>query len=174
MKRPRSVTIIGSLLLVQGVIFLSIAALLILIISTKRLDLLPPAMAEQFPPMPLRDLLFVATALVMGIFGVVSSIGLLRLRRWAWLMAMIVQGIGMIIGLIDYARGDPNYISMIFSVIVVFYLNQASIQEVFNVSRHQTNRRQNAEKRQTLIEEIPQERSIYRLRRQRHVPTSDE
>jgi uncharacterized membrane protein (DUF2068 family) len=76
-----------------------------------------------------------ASITVHGIFGIVSSIGLLRMRPWAWLMAMIVQGISMILYLADYIRGVPNYVGMIFAVFVVFYLNQRDIQLIFDVAR---------------------------------------
>lgn len=157
MKRPRRVTIIGSLLLLQGLALLAVAAVLITWANTEHLDMLPQALAAEVQAMTLGEMMFVATALVMGIFGVVSGIGLLRLRPWAWLMAMIVQGIGMIIDLIEYARGRPNYITMTFAVVVVLYLNQGSIQEAFQVARHQTQARRTAaaDKRRAGVKEIP-------------------
>ncbi|MCG8350030.1 MAG: hypothetical protein MI924_19875, partial [Chloroflexales bacterium] len=75
--------------------------------------------------------------ITLGIFAMVSGIGMLRMRSWAWLMAMIIQGIAMTIGLFNYFQGQPSYLEMLFSVIIVFYLNQRDIQRAFSVAQHQ-------------------------------------
>jgi hypothetical protein len=61
----------------------------------------------------------------------VIAFGLWRLKRSAWVLKMIQQGIGMSVYLWFYANGDPLYLSMLLSVIIVFYLNQHEVQQVF-------------------------------------------
>jgi hypothetical protein len=86
------------------------------------------------------DLLATASLLVLGIATVVGSIGLLRLRPWAWLMLMLVQGGALIVYLLDYVQGVADSftrLSMFFSACVVFYLNQRDIRQLFQVAVHQ-------------------------------------
>jgi hypothetical protein len=58
--------------------------------------------------------------------------GLFHLRRWAWLGAMMLQGIVLFINLVGYFRGRANLFSMAMSVLIVFYLNQAEVREAFH------------------------------------------
>lgn len=135
MKRPRSVTLIGTALLLHGLGLTLFGGTLIGLILALESGWLAADTAAQVAALHLPGLLTLVSITVQGIFGIVSSIGLLRMRPWAWLMAMIVQGISLIIYLVDYIRGTPNYIGMIFAVFVVFYLNQRDIQLLFDVSR---------------------------------------
>jgi hypothetical protein len=135
MKRPRSVTLIGTALLLHGLGLTLFGGTLIGLILAWEAGWLAPDSAAQVADLNLPSLLVLVSVAVQGIFGIVSSIGLLRMRPWAWLMAMIVQGISLIVYLVDYIRGMPNYVGMIFAVFVVFYLNQRDIQLVFDVAR---------------------------------------
>ncbi len=138
MKRPRSVTLIGTALLLHGLGLTLFGGTLIGLILAWESGWLAPDNAAQVAALSLPSLLVLASVAVQGIFGIVSSIGLLRMRPWAWLMAMIVQGISLIVYLVDYIRGAPNYVGMIFAVFVVFYLNQRDIQLVFDVARRRS------------------------------------
>jgi hypothetical protein len=135
MKRPRSVTLIGAALLLHGLGLTAFGGTLIGLILAQQFGWLTPDYAAQVATLQLPSLLVLVSITVQGIFGIVSSIGLLRMRPWAWLMAMIVQGISMILYLADYVRGSPNYVGMAFAVFVVFYLNQRDIQRIFDVAR---------------------------------------
>jgi hypothetical protein len=61
----------------------------------------------------------------------VIAFGLWRLKRWAWVLIMIRRGVGMALNLWLYANGEPLYLDMLLSVIVVFYLNQREVQQAF-------------------------------------------
>lgn len=67
----------------------------------------------------------------LNLLGIVVIFGLLRLRRWAWVLVMIQLGFIMAVDLVMYAEGIPQYPSMLTSVIIVFYLNQSEVQEAF-------------------------------------------
>jgi hypothetical protein len=58
-------------------------------------------------------------------------VGLWFLRRWAWFLLMIQLGLGMAIQLLLYLNGTPPYLYMVFSVSMVFYLNQRDFQLAF-------------------------------------------
>jgi hypothetical protein len=139
MKRPRSVTIIGVLLLVQGLVLSIAPGVLIGLMVASYLDVLPEDMANDVSGVVQEGSLPFFSSFVVGIFGLVSSIGLLRTRYWGWLMAMIVQGVAMTLKLIEYTRGQPDYMQMFVSIIIVFYLNQRHIRQFFDVARNPAN-----------------------------------
>lgn len=61
----------------------------------------------------------------------VIAFGLWHLKRSAWVLIMIQQGIGLSVYLWFYAHREPFYLSMLLSVIIVFYLNQREVQQAF-------------------------------------------
>ena len=65
------------------------------------------------------------------IFQVVITVGFWWLKRWAWFLFMIQLGISMAFDLGLYAYGNPDYLGMLRDVIMVFYLNQREVQQVF-------------------------------------------
>jgi hypothetical protein len=130
--------LIGTALLLHGLGLTLFGGALIGLILAWESGWLAPDNAARVAALQLPSLLVLVSVAVQGIFGIVSSIGLLRMRPWAWLMAMIVQGISLIIYLVDYIRGAPNYVGMIFAVFVVFYLNQRDIQLMFDVARRRS------------------------------------
>jgi hypothetical protein len=71
----------------------------------------------------------IETALI-AIF-VVATIGLYRLQRWAWTLAMLILGIGLAFGLLNYLRDDPAYVLMLVRVIAVILLDQEPVRFAF-------------------------------------------
>ncbi len=136
MKRPLSVTIIGALVLTQGLTFGVLGSLATVVPLAAEAGLLPPEVLAALPTLPPRAEIRAVGALMLGSFGLVSGIGLLRLRPWAWLMAMILQGINLANELFGYARGSAVYPSMALSVLIVLYLNASDIQRAFSAAQH--------------------------------------
>ncbi|MDX1435393.1 MAG: hypothetical protein R3335_01185 [Anaerolineales bacterium] len=64
-------------------------------------------------------------ALVLGV------IGMLRLRRWGWVLTMVITGLGLIFSIWSYFEGNFNYVAMIVNIMIVFYLNQRDVQAPF-------------------------------------------
>jgi hypothetical protein len=69
--------------------------------------------------------------ILLAVLMFVVSVELLRLRKWAWLASMSVQGIGLAAALLAYMRQEPNFPSMFLGVLLVFYLNQQEVQDAF-------------------------------------------
>ena len=69
--------------------------------------------------------------LAIILLELVIALGLWHLKRSAWVLIMIQQGIGMSVYLWFYANGEPLYLSMLINVIIVFYLNQREVQQAF-------------------------------------------
>jgi hypothetical protein len=76
-----------------------------------------------------------AVMIVLGLLGGVTAFALLRLRSWAWMAAIILQGFGLLAALIGYIRQQPNYVGMVTSIILVLYLNQQEVQAAFREKR---------------------------------------
>ncbi len=60
-----------------------------------------------------------------------TVVGLLRLRRWAWLLTMILTGSTLLFRIVLYFQGAAPAFNLVFGVLVVFYLNQRSVQQRF-------------------------------------------
>jgi len=82
---------------------------------------------EGFAP-TLTDNLMLVLELVLSLLSVY---GLWRMQRWAWFITMLDLGLSMSIGLYSYYYGDPDYWTMFFNVVMVFYLNQREVQNAF-------------------------------------------
>ena len=70
-------------------------------------------------------------SLIIATVNLITVAGLLLLKRWAWVMSMVLAGISMAIGLVVYFEGRPLYVTMLLNVILVFYLNQRDVQATF-------------------------------------------
>jgi hypothetical protein len=68
--------------------------------------------------------------LVLGLLTGAVAFQLLRMTRYAWLLAMFLQGVILFTNLVAYIRQQPNYLLMASGVILVFYLNQNEVQAV--------------------------------------------
>ncbi|HET9985673.1 MAG TPA: hypothetical protein VFQ38_18895 [Longimicrobiales bacterium] len=66
---------------------------------------------------------------------VAVAIGIWMLRRWAWVALMIVVGLALGDGILRYVHGEPRYPSMWVNVLIVFYLNQRTVQRLFRRDR---------------------------------------
>lgn len=71
----------------------------------------------------------------LNLLSIIVIFGLLRLRRWAWVLVMIQLGMVMALDLVLYFAGSPQYASMLISVVTVFYLNQSEVQDAFRRRR---------------------------------------
>jgi hypothetical protein len=68
------------------------------------------------------------------VLSAVTLYGLWGMRRWAWYLVMLSLGLTMVTELYRYFFDQPDYWSMLFAVVMVFYLNQREVQQAF--ARH--------------------------------------
>lgn len=92
MKRPLGVLLLGALILVVGLFLSLLAALLLLSTLARSTGNLPPDWVIFGEPRQVQDVLFLAAQFVLGVAAVVSGIGLLLIRTWAWLLALALLG----------------------------------------------------------------------------------
>lgn len=66
-----------------------------------------------------------------ALLGLVIAYGLYRLRYWAWIAIILWAGTRMVNSLSLYFEGEPDYLVMVRDVVIVFYMNQREVQQVF-------------------------------------------
>lgn len=138
MKRPLGVTILGVLTLLQGLTLIVLAVLALVFEITLLTGTIPLERIHVFAVLTPGDILSAVGLAVFGVLGLVSGIGILRLRAWAWLMGMLLQGVTLATLLIGYFQGYPSYFNMLLGAIIVFYLNQRTIRQAFDVAPRST------------------------------------
>jgi len=77
------------------------------------------------------DLLEPITLLVITL---VVVIGLWRYRAWGWYGMMLLLAYWMATDAIAYFTASPEYASMLLNVVLVFYLNQREVRDLFETS----------------------------------------
>ena len=112
--RPLGVTILGILQILGGI--LSIFAGFGLI-----------ALAALMTGLELLFMAIGAVTLVLGIVGLIVGWGLYTMKSWAWMMAIILNIINIILAIYP----SFNIMSMIIPIIIILYLNQADIKSRF-------------------------------------------
>lgn len=73
-------------------------------------------------------IVLISISLVMFIV----AFSFIRQKSWAWLAAMTIQGLSLLVGLVEYIIDNPNYVALAFGVVLVFYLNQQEVRDVYN------------------------------------------
>jgi hypothetical protein len=66
---------------------------------------------------------YLASALII----VIGIVGLLAMRRWGWVLTMLLVGFGLMYELVQVYRGRPDDLALLTLVIAAFYLNQRSV-----------------------------------------------
>lgn len=82
-------------------------------------------------PLSTVDVLTMAIAVLLNLL---CAVGLWRRQRWAWYLTMLQLGLMMITDLYSYFTYSPleTYAwSMLFNVLMVFYLNQREVRAIF-------------------------------------------
>jgi uncharacterized membrane protein YvlD (DUF360 family) len=127
-KRPRSVIILVIFQLLQSLTLLTYGSFRVVTAAW-------PGNAWEFSldflaTMLVQVITSGAGLLILGLFTLIISGQLFRMKAYAWLMAMSLQGIILLTSLIAYLRHEPNYLLMTFGVVLVFYLNLNDIRAV--------------------------------------------
>lgn len=131
--RPKSVTILAVLQVIQSLGFLAFGTMQLLNYDW------PEVIYWDTPETLIPSLFDIITSgiglIFVGVLMLIVTIDLLRLKGWAWILSMSVQGMGLVAALSSYLRGEPSYISMFLGVLLVFYLNQQEVQDAFRQVR---------------------------------------
>ena len=73
----------------------------------------------------------------LAILRLIAAIGLLLGSRRAWVLVMLVLGVGFILGFYLYWIGAPSYPRLAINIVIAFYLNQGAVRGYFEWRRDQ-------------------------------------
>jgi hypothetical protein len=112
---------------------LAICGLLLLRIVLWAIDIAQPSAGgdDRFLPGLSLQRIPLPGEIALVILFLLTIYGLIRLRRWAWVLVMIITGFILIYDLWLYFSGKPQYIDMLLNVVTVFYLNFGEVQRAF-------------------------------------------
>jgi hypothetical protein len=82
----------------------------------------------------LGDTLFTGISyLLLSLAGLVVLVAFLRMHRWSWVVLMGWAAVSLMITLLNYFYGEPNYLVMAANIIIAISLNQADVQRIFGI-----------------------------------------
>ena len=125
--------ILGILVLIVGLVLTVLTAFVLLLEIAHYTGNLPPDLEVIVGRVQAQDLLLVTAQFALGVAALVSGIGLLLMRTWAWLLALALLGCELILQLNNYFQGHPSYGAMLIAALLVLYLNQRPIREAFHL-----------------------------------------
>ena len=106
-QKPTGVLILAFLQLISALSWLALGAL----------AFLAGAML-----LPLFGMLLAFFPLIIGIIGLILFYGLWTLKGWAWFWTLLINLIGLILGIMGNLTDIVNLISLAISAIIVIYL----------------------------------------------------
>ena len=70
--------------------------------------------------------------IVIGIASIVMAYGLWKGKGWAWIITLILSGIGILFSVGSIAARQPGAIvNLIISAVIIYYLYRPSVKEFF-------------------------------------------
>jgi hypothetical protein len=124
---PRSLKVAGVIILVQALLKVAVGNY-DLISSGRALGGLDP-LGEL--PMPALTRVFVLGALniLIGLVFFWVAVATLGRRPRSWGLGMSAQSVALVVGLVSYLRGHPDYVTMVLGAAAVFYLNLREVRQ---------------------------------------------
>jgi hypothetical protein len=62
---------------------------------------------------------------------ILAAVGLWMGSRRAWVLTMLIVGVGLAFSFVVYWVGDPAYVRMVIDIVIAFYLNQGIVRDYF-------------------------------------------
>jgi hypothetical protein len=121
--------VVAALMIIQaiGLAFMSVVYL-------SQVNWIREQALQGLSPAALDTILFSVLSIPLALFAGQTVVGLLQLRRGAWLRAMVIQALLLIFALTSYALEEATtitYWAMVSSIIVVLYLNTHEVRSSF-------------------------------------------
>ena len=132
-RLPRAVSFVASLLFIEAVLVMVIGLLMastqlaVTPVLAVTLDDAFGPLVRAFPGLGLAAIIVVAGG-GLGLAG----LGLLHLREWGWLLATMLQGLGLADALYARFHGGRPYLTLALCSFVVLVLNQREVRQAFS------------------------------------------
>lgn len=135
MNRPIGVTILAVLQLISG-IFASLGGLYILFFRSAIFQ--RTSELENSAQSRTSIALFGGFLLIVGLIGLLLAYGLFTLKTWAWLTALVLNGLSILSSisaiLFNQNRRGGDILGLIIAVVIVYYLLQPEVKRAFGKS----------------------------------------
>ena len=138
MKRPRGVTIISCLLLIQGLVGIVTASLIAAVGALVLAHRLPTQVVLSFGVTSVIGWAGAGAYVLVSLLALIGGVALLLMRLWAWTLAMLLEGYALAINLWSFFQGHPFFLQMLLSSVIVFYLNTRDVYRAFQVRPYPT------------------------------------
>jgi hypothetical protein len=130
------VAFLAILLLAQGVLLIALGAIVPFFSIDGALSSTLVRLVDRLLAVAsLGNLLPAVAQAILGIAALAAGVGIIQVRPWAWHMAMALQGVILVVLLIEYFFGDHNYLDMLLAAIIALYLNWRPIRQAFEVAQ---------------------------------------
>ncbi len=74
---------------------------------------------------------FQVVTIASGVIYIASAVAIWLLWRAGWYALMLMAGVGLLLQIVLYVYGDPNFITMAIAAVAALYLNQREVKAVF-------------------------------------------
>jgi len=124
---PRSLKVAGLIIAVQAQLKVGVGSYNI-VTSGRALGGLDPLGDLPMPTLTRVFILGVINILIGLVFFWVA-VAALRRRPRAWVLGMSAQSVALVVSLVSYLRGNPDYLTMVLGAAAVFYLNLREVRQ---------------------------------------------
>ena len=118
---PRSLKVAGLIILVQALLKVAVGIYNI-VASGRALGGLDPLGDLPIPALT-RVFVLGAINILIGMVFFWVGVAILRRRPRSWVLGMSAQSVALVVSLVSYLRGHPDYVTMVLGAAAVFYLN---------------------------------------------------
>ncbi|MCB0117038.1 MAG: hypothetical protein KDD84_23220 [Caldilineaceae bacterium] len=118
-KLPFGLKVIVWLMLLQMIVQLVLAGL---ILTNPYPEILDTSELSRFE---------IGLAVLQALWTLWVVIGVWTRRRWVWYWMMLLMAYSLANGLRGYFWGEPDYVTMVLNVLMVLYINQREVQQLF-------------------------------------------
>ncbi len=124
---PRSLIVASLIILTQALLKIGLGSYNI-VTSGRALGGLDPLVDLPLPALT-RVFLIGSINILIGLVFFWVAVAALRRRPRAWVLGMSAQCVTLVISLVGYLRGNPDYLTMTLGAASVFYLNLREVRQ---------------------------------------------
>lgn len=134
-RRRGAVTVVGSLIIISSLV--NIATAVLGLAASGALGGIVPAswMQDSALADPAEMSIVSVFLLSLACVSLITGAALLRMQRWAWALEMALVSLILLLALLRFFDGQPNYLSMAVNAFIAFAMNQQEVRDSFGVGR---------------------------------------
>lgn len=111
---------------------------MLVLVSTGQLEAIAIEAPDELPilltPEGIDEMVFWIVAPI-AVLSLISGIGILKRKRWAWVALVLFLVLGLMVNLVRAYLSQPEYVLMLVYAGLVLLLNQPDVRNAFRVGR---------------------------------------